>query len=40
MKLRQIFYAGLISSAVSFSSCNNEDKKTEPETKDTEMKEA
>jgi len=39
MKLLQVFYASLISSGVFFSSCNNEDKKTEPETKETEMKE-
>jgi dienelactone hydrolase len=39
MKLLQVFYACLVSTAVFFSSCNNEDKKTEPETKEAEMKE-
>ena len=39
MKLQQLVYTSLLVAAVSFSSCNNEDKKTETGTKETEMKE-
>ena len=39
MKLQPFFYTSLLLAALSFSSCNNEDKKTESGTTETEMKE-
>src|SRR5688572_22929110 len=38
MKLQQLFYVSVLSVTVSFSSCNNDDKKPETELKETEMK--
>jgi len=38
MKLRRFFYAGLVMAALSYS-CNNADKKTEPEMKEPKLKE-
>ena len=39
MKMQQFFFTSLLMATVFFSSCNNEDKKTETGTKETEMKE-
>jgi dienelactone hydrolase len=40
MKLQQLFYTILLVTIISFSSCNNEDKKTGTDTKEIEIKES